>query len=153
MSEIEPPEIIEPVTVSPEITHEEIVKSVDGSATNEINEINVNSLPPHQVSTQQPTASENEIANGPDQTVPELNAIVDSGEITTEPPPAPISQRKNRRKGKKHHAHEDNSIDEEFASRLDMSCADAETSAPQIENAHVANYLRYKFDLDSKINK
>lgn len=152
MSEIEPPEIIEPITVSPEITHEEIVKTVDESATNEINEINVNSLPPHQVSTQQPNAyepiaSENEIANGPDQTLPELNKIVDSGEITTEQPPAPISQRKNRRKGKKHHAHEDNSIDEEFASRLDMSCADAETSAPQIENAHVANYLRYKFGL------
>lgn len=146
MSEIEPPEIIEPVTVSPEITHEEIIKSVNESVANEITG---NSELPHHVSTQPPNVyespvseHENEIGNGPDQVLPELETIVDSIEITTEMPTAPISPRKNRRKGKKNHAHEDNTIDEDFARRLDMSCADAQTSAPQIENAHVANYVR-----------
>lgn len=135
MSEIEPPVIIAPVTISPEITHEEIAKTVDESATNEINEINVNQ---HTQSTQPPSANEILLSeNGFDRSSPEPS--------TSEMPPASILQRifKSRRKGKKHHALEDKSIDEEFASRLDMSCADAETSAPQIDNAHVANYIRY----------
>lgn len=157
VSEIEQPEVIESVvTVPPEITHEEMVgNAVDGTATNEINEINVKSgqsriaettEPPQQVPEQSNNAhesaiSENDIENGPDQLLPEFNSV-DSIETLTEIPPASISQRKNRRKHKKPHLQEDNSIDEEFASRLDMSCADAETAAPQIEDAHVASYIR-----------
>lgn len=156
VSEIEPTEIIEPVvTVPPEITHEEIVNTIDESATNEINQINVGesgqstiaeTVPPQLLpsppNTDESAVLENEIEIGPDQPPPEFNTI-DSIDIATEMPPASISQRKNRRKGKKSHAHEDNTIDEEFASRLDISCTDAQVLGPHIENAHIANYIRY----------
>lgn len=148
VSEIEPTEIIEAAaTVPPDMTHEEISNRIDESATNEINQINVETgqstiaetMPPQQLPS--PAILENEIESGPEQPVTEYNTVEPS-EIATELPPAPISQRKkNRRRGKKPHAQEDNSIDEEFASRLDLSCADADTGAPHIENAHISTYI------------
>lgn len=136
------------VTVPPEITHQEIANNVDQTATNEINQINVESGPPaiaetipSPPNTYESTISENEIENGPNQTPPspptEYNTD-DPIEIATEMPPATISQRKNRRRGKKMQ-----DIDEEFASRLDVSCADAKVVAPPIENAFVASYIQY----------
>lgn len=149
VSEIEPTEIIEPVaTVPPEITHEEISNNLDESATNEIAQNNVDTAaetaPPPQLPSPPNTESpilENEIESGPEQS---------ATEIATETPPAPISQRKNRRRGKKPYFQEDNSIDEEFASRLDMSCAN-DIVAPNIENAYIADYIRY--DLFKKITR
>lgn len=148
VSEIEPPEVIEPVvTVSPEITHEEISNGLDESATNEINQINVETgqstiaetVTPQQMpsppNTNESPIMENEIESGPEQSVTEFNAV-----DSTELPPAPILQRKNRRRGKKTHFQDDINIDEEFASRLDLSCADAGVPGPQIENAHVSTY-------------
>lgn len=133
VSEIEPPEVIEPIgTVSPDITHEEIINRVEGTTANQLNEVAVTELP-IQVPFQ-PEISENEIQQ---QQLPEQ----------FEPEIASTTQRKPRRKGKKPNVQEDNNIDSEFASRLDMSCADAETIAPQIENAHVSDYIRYLMDL------
>lgn len=115
VSEIEQPEVIEPIdTVSQDLTHEEITNplgtAVESQPENSVNEIQQQQLPekPDDLQSQS----------------------------------APTGQKKHRRKGKKPNVQEDDVIDVEFASRLDMSCADTETPAPQIENAHVADYIR-----------
>lgn len=141
MSEIESPEVIEPIaTIAPEITHEEIIKTDEQPATNHPIQIEVAT---EQVKIEQPEqvpiepefggsdASHNEI----DKPEP-----IQEPEQPDEPPVAP--KKRKGKKGKKQHAQEDNNIDTEFASRLDMSCTDAKTVAPHIENAHVASYAR-----------
>lgn len=142
VSEIETTEIIEPaVTVPPGITHEEISNGIGDPVINEINEIaETVPPPPFQPNTPEPAVYENEIESGPEPPATEFNSV-DPSEIDTERPPAPISQRKNRRRKKKPHVEEDNNIDEEFASRLDDSCNDDQNvKAPTLENSVIAGY-------------
>lgn len=136
MSEIEPPDVIEPAgTVSPDITHEEIIKTSEESPSNQFNVGIV-----QEVSNQEISENEIQPPQLPEQEIPQENFVVEE-EIPSIPTTS-AAPRKKGRKNKKPNVQEDNNIDSEFASRLDMSCADAETIAPQIENAHVADYIR-----------
>lgn len=99
--------------------------------------------PPSPPNYHESAVSENEIQSGTEPPATEYNAV-DPGEVSTERPPAPITQRKNRRRKKKPYAQEDDSIDEEFASRLDMSCNDeVNEPAPTLENSSISGYIRY----------
>lgn len=128
--------MIEPIgTVSPDITHEEFVKTVEVTPSNQFNDINVvvgteepNQMPPKQ----------NILKNDISESEPRQGNSIEPEIPQT---PTPITKKRDR-KPKKSNLQEDNNIDDEFASRLDMSCADAAISAPQIENAHVADYIR-----------
>lgn len=133
MSEIEQPEVIEPIgTVTQDLTHEEYVNPLGNLTPNPIDEIGIQTEIDSPVESR-PDISVNEIQQ---QQLPEQPDDLPNL-------PTPTTQRKQRRKGKKPNVQEDDSIDDEFASRLDMSCADTESPAPQIENAHVAEYIRY----------
>lgn len=124
VSEIEPPELNESLaTISPEITHQEFhdVRPVD------------------QVTTGQP--NENELdSNSLDDEIQETAEPDDADDQETS---STTVQKKRRRKGKINEFQEDNTIDEDFASRLDMSCIDG-TAAPTVDNAYVVEYIRYK---------
>lgn len=120
VSEIEPPVVIEEiVTVPPEVTHEEIQNSIPNVPITE----SVNS----------------EVIDNED------NAIGTETEIENEAESAltssEIPQKKRRRKGKLSEVQEDDSIDDEFASRLDMSCIEG-IVAPSVSDAHVKEYIR-----------
>lgn len=125
VSEIEPPEVNESLaTISPEITHQEVhdVRPVD------------------QVTTGQPNENEldtNSLDNDEIQETAEPDDADDQETSST------TVQKKRRRKGKINEFQEDNTIDEDFASRLDMSCIDG-TAAPTIDNAYVVEYIRYE---------
>lgn len=129
VSEIEPPEIIVPVTVSPEITHEEFVNRFDGSVTSEANEIDV--APNPQIIS---------VTAAPE--IPEQESHNQNEELPEQGSSQPEKQKKRRRKGKVTELQEDNSIDADFASSLDMSCIEG-TTAPAINDAYIQEYIQY----------
>lgn len=125
VSEIEQPEVIESLaTISPEITHQEFhdVRPVDQITTGQPNENGLDT---------------NSLDNDEIQETPEPDDADDQETSST------MVQKKRRRKGKVNEFQEDNTIDEDFASRLDMSCIDG-TAAPSVDNAYVVEYIRYK---------
>lgn len=125
MSEIEPQEVIEPiVTISPEITHEELeVRPIEEPLTDRPNQIEQNPDQTFNLNAQEKEAEELETAE-------------------SEEPHAPSTgQKKRRRKGKNEYQ-EDDTIDDEFASRLDMSCIE-DTPAPSVNDAYIVEYIRY----------
>lgn len=132
---MEPPEIIEPITVSPEITHEEFVKPIEVPTTSQTSEIDVAPSQPIDLATASPEAHESPEQNedSPEQ---------ESGHPEEQQTPTATSQKKRRRKGKVTEVQEDNLIDVDFASRLDMSCIEG-TAAPAINDAFVVEYIQY----------
>lgn len=127
VSEIEAPEVIDSViTISPDITHEEI-------------EI---AAPIENPSTDYP----NEIQVDPNQSQPDSVTILSEPEETDlveseDRPSAPVTGQKKRRRKGKNDFQEDDRIDEDFASHLDMSCMDG-TTAPSVDDAFIVEYIR-----------
>lgn len=111
------------VTVSPDKTHEEI---------HDVNEIGL-ADPVAEVAGASNTVSEQE-SESPENEPDEDDQYTIAG--SSEAP-----QKKRRRKGKVSDAQEDNTIDEEFASRLDMSCIEGAV-APTVNDAYVVEYIR-----------
>lgn len=156
VSEIEPPEVIEPVkTVAPEITHEEVKNEA------EINyDVEASSVLTH-VETEAPEILQGESSDRNTDHVDEQVSQVPEGvpidhdaEQSSTPEKAEGSQtngktgqKKRRRKGKVPEFQEDNTIDEDFASRLDMSCIEG-TAAPAVNDAYVVEYIQYYINLD-----
>lgn len=157
VSEIEAPEVIEAVvTVSPEITHEEVVQPVEVQTENEVNEILAppSQAPPSESELPEVPPTETQSAPEPPQEVPEQQTVVEEETVDQESPdqetsapeeqqmPNSNSQKKRRRKGKIPEFQEDNNIDDDFASRLDMSCIEG-TTAPVVGDAYIVEYIRY----------
>lgn len=160
MSEIEAPEVIEAViTVSPELTHEEVLQPVEQSITDEVNTNEIlapPSLAPPLESDSESRSADPVPVESPPQELPEpeINEpeTVDQEEESPEqepaqpeeqqPTPNTKAQKKRRRKGKIPEFQEDNNIDDDFASRLDMSCIEG-TVAPTVNDAYIVEYIRY----------
>lgn len=125
VSEIEPQVVIEPfATVPPEITHQEMEtfkiedpSTIPTDAAEITSESNINPSP--EIHQEQ---EENEVPL----------------ETQTQTTSSKAPQKKRRRKPD---IQEDNNIDDEFASRLDMSCIEG-TVAPTIVNAYIVEYAR-----------
>lgn len=130
VSEIEPPEVIDQIaTISPDLTHEELeeVKPIEQPTTGHPNEIDVvsgQSSDPNALDQEEPEEPEEVLVESENQ-----QTVHSTG------------QKKRRRKGKVNEFQEDNTIDEDFASRLDMSCIDG-TAAPSVDDAYVVEYIR-----------
>lgn len=122
VSEIEPPVVIEHfATVPPELTHQEL-------KTSEVQE-------PDIILNETSEATVDSNSNPlPETHSEQLENEVVEAEITVSEAP----QKKRRRKP---NIQEDNTIDDEFASRLDMSCAEGIVATP-IVNAYVTDYAR-----------
>lgn len=112
-----------PAEPSVEITHEEIAQTSEtavqsnASATNEIETDGDNVAQESEVDATEVDAAE-----------------VDAAEV--------VPQQKRRRKGK--HYEEDTTIDEAYASQLDLSCVGGTAiSAPSIDNAIISKYNRW----------
>lgn len=160
--------MVEPVvTNSPEITHEEVVQPVEEPITNEENPNEIlappSQAPPLETPPEAPEAPQPE---SPPQELPEQETIgQEIGEETqqetvgqeTNEQESPDqessqpeeqqttntnSQKKRRRKGKIPEFQEDNTIDDDFASRLDMTCIEG-TVAPAVNDAYIVEYIRY----------
>lgn len=113
VSEIEPLVVIEPfATIQPEITHQEM-------ETSEV---------------QEPVTSDSNI-----NPLPETHSEQVENEVLETP--ITVSEASQKKRRRKPDIQEDNTIDEEFASRLDMSCIE-ETVAPTIVNAYIVEYAR-----------
>lgn len=114
--------MIEPTiaTVAPEITHQEM-------ETSEIQE------PVTVVAETAEITNDSNINPSPETDSEHISNEVVETEVVLE-----AAHKKRRRKPE---IQEDNTIDDEFASRLDMSCAEA-TVAPMIVNAYVVEYVR-----------
>lgn len=163
VSEIETPEVIEAiVTVSPDITHEEVLQPIQESSTNEVN-TNEILAPPSQAPSSEPESPESpkEISQSSQSPPQELPEQVTAGQETveqespeqespdqetTQPEEQQIlntnSQKKRRRKGKIPEFQEENNIDDDFANRLDMTCIEG-TIAPAVNDAYIVEYIRY----------
>lgn len=151
VSEIEPSEVIEPVkTVEPEITHEEYVHVVEDPTANQANEIEVSSvstvLEKVTPETHQPESPEH-VPEQVREQVPEREPTEQDHEEESSQPEEPQTigsnlQKKRRRKGKVSEFQEDNLIDADFASRLDMTCIEG-TAAPAVNDAYVVEYIPY----------
>ncbi|XP_031619500.1 fibrillin-2 isoform X2 [Contarinia nasturtii] len=120
-------------TVAPGLTHEEFIEPVEqpttkGPNTNEIE------APPSQAP-----------ALDSEQHVEHVETSEHESAPQTEAPTNALKKRKGHRKGKKPEFQEDNTIDADFASRLDMSCIDGVT-APSVSDAHIVEYIRAKKD-------
>lgn len=72
---------------------------------------------------------------------PEQTLTTATAEVESVPSTEATKQKKRRRKGKISDAQEDNNIDYEFASRLDMSCIEG-IAAPSVNDAYVLEYIR-----------
>lgn len=161
VSEIEGPEVIEAiVTVSPEITHEEVLQPIEEPSTNEVNTNEIlappsqappsevespeipqlpESPPPPQEFPEQVTAGQETIEQeSPEQESTDQESVQPDEQQT----PNINSQKKRRRKGKIPEFHEENNIDDDFASRLDMTCIEG-TVAPAVNDAYIVEYIRY----------
>lgn len=106
------------------MTHEELgeIPFVDPASTQE-----------------QPSGAEVPVAPAP----PNSNAYEPESVDADDSQVAETTTQKHRRKGKGSDFQEDNFIDEDFASRMDMSCMDDATIAPQISDAYIVEYIRY----------
>lgn len=116
ISEIEPPEVIG--TVAPGLTHEELQKPVEQPTTSGPNKNEI------EAPSSQAPISEVEQQPGQETETKQTN-----------------TQKKRRRKGKVD-IQEDNTIDADFASRLDMSCLEG-SIAPTVPDAYIVEYIRY----------
>lgn len=155
MSEIEPPEVIELVkTVAPEITHEEVRNEAE---TNDVEASSVlttlETEAPETPETRQTESPERntdqnseQVLQVPDEAPREHGSDQDSSPDLSSPTEGSQAigtnaQKKRRRKGKVSEFQEDNLIDEDFASRLDMSCIEG-TAAPAVNDAYVVEYIQ-----------
>lgn len=159
VSEIEAPEVIEAViTVSPEITHEEVLQPVEQPITDEVNTNEIlappSQAPPLEFDLESHSADPVP-AESPPQELPQSEIIepetIDQEEESPEQgsaqpeeqqTPNTKTQKKRRRKGKIPEFQEDNNIDDDFASRLDMTCIEG-TVAPTVNDAYIVEYIRY----------
>lgn len=149
MSEIEPPEVFEPVkTVAPELTHEEFINKVE---TNDVEASSVlttfETEAPETRQTETPEHNVDHVA----ERVPEQETIdQDVEQGSSQPDDSQTAgtgvQKKRRRKGKVSEFQEDNLIDVDFASRLDMSCIEG-TAAPAVNDAYVVEYIQYDLNI------
>lgn len=115
VAEIEQTEM-SPIESPVEVTHEEISQINDVSVTNE----------------SQPHTNEIEETNS--------NNVPQEPEVEVEPTET-VTQQKRRRKGKNYE--EDATIDEAYASQLDLSCVgETAISAPNVDNAFISKYNR-----------
>lgn len=134
VSEIETPEVIETVvTISPDLTHEEIHhgESVEVSTASETNEIEIVETEPPQVIVQE---TPNQLTT--DDELPEHQQPESS---------TPSIAENREREGKVSDddgTEEDNYIDVDFASRLDFSCLEesGQVLAPSIVDGRVISY-------------
>lgn len=120
VSEIEPPAVIEPfATDTPEITHQEM-------ETSEVQE------PVTILTKTAEVTSDSNIDPSPEIHSEQVDNEVLENQIT-------VSEAPQKKRHRKPDIQVDNTIDDEFASRLDMSCS----VAPTIVNAYVSEYDRY----------
>lgn len=102
-----------PVETPVEVTHEEISHAIDAVVKSE-----------SQAANEIEAESNDNVSQEPD---------VESTEA--------VPQQKRRRKGKNYE--EDTTIDEEYASKLDLSCVgETAISAPNLDNAFISKYNR-----------
>lgn len=146
------------ITVSPELTHEEVLQPVEQSITDEVNTNEIlappSQAPPFELDSESRSSDQDAIpAESPPQELPEQEIIEPDQEEEESPEQAPAqpeeqptlntkTQKKRRRKGKIPEFQEDNNIDDDFASRLDMSCIEG-TVAPTVNDAYIVEYIRY----------
>lgn len=154
------------VTVSPDITHEEVLQPIEESSKNDVNTneilappsqappsvsaspelpvISQSSESPPQVFPEQVTAGQETV----EQESPEQKSTEQESpdQESTQPEEQQTlntnSQKKRRRKGKIPEFQEENNIDDDFASRLDMTCIEG-TIAPAVSDAYIVEYIRY----------